>query len=78
MTSATPDTKLYGLSRLSMFKETLEEYRAYPQSPFPLRSHFDLQRPLLFYPGLNTRELHDVEAFRWVPALEAAYPAIQE
>jgi aspartyl/asparaginyl beta-hydroxylase (cupin superfamily) len=63
---------------LSLFKETFEENRAYPQRPFPLRSHFDVQRPLLFYPGLNTLELHDVEAFRWVPALEAAYPAIKE
>ena len=66
------------LSRLSLFKETIEEYRADPRRPFPLRSHFNLQRPRLFYPGLNTRELHDLEAFRWVLALEAAYPAIKE
>lgn len=65
-------------SRLSMFQKALEEHRAYPERPFPLRSHFDLQRPLLFYPGLNTRELHDAETFRWVPDLEAAYVVIKE
>lgn len=68
----------YRPSRLSMFQKALEDYRAYPQRPFPLRSQFDLQRPLLFYPGLNTRELHDVEAFRWIPAIEAAYSVIKE
>jgi hypothetical protein len=65
-------------SRLSIFQKALAEHRADPERSFPLRSPFALQRPLFFYPGLGTRELHDAGAFPWVAILEAAYAPIKE
>jgi aspartyl/asparaginyl beta-hydroxylase (cupin superfamily) len=62
-------------SRLALFKRTVE---AEPSLRVPLRSHFPLQRPLEFYPGLETREVHDRERFPWVAMLEAAFPVLQE
>jgi hypothetical protein len=44
----------------------------------PLRSHLPLQQPLEFYPGLDTREIHDGARFPWVAELEAAFPLIRE
>jgi aspartyl/asparaginyl beta-hydroxylase (cupin superfamily) len=44
----------------------------------PLRSHFALQQPLEFYPGLETREFHDRESFPWVATLEGAFPVIRD
>jgi hypothetical protein len=43
-----------------------------------LRSHFPLQRPFEFYPGLDTREIHDRERFPWVAVLEGAFPLVQD
>lgn len=58
-------------SRLSLFAQAMT-------AGSPLRSHFPLQRPVEFYPGLETREIHDRERFPWVAALEGAFPVIQE
>ena len=58
-------------SRLALFAKAAEK-----GSP-PLRSHFPLQRPLEFYPGLDTREIHDRERFPWVAELEGSFPVIQ-
>jgi aspartate beta-hydroxylase len=44
----------------------------------PIRSHFALQRPTEFYPGLDTREVHDRDRFPWVAALEGAFPVIRD
>ena|GEM_PF-1284058 len=45
---------------------------------FPLRSHFAMQRPTEFYPGLDTREIHDRERFPWVAALESSFSIIRD
>jgi hypothetical protein len=62
-------------SRLALFTRGTETGTAHR---VPLRSHFELQRPLEFYPGLETRELHDSRLFPWVAGLEASFPVIQE
>jgi len=61
--------------RLSMFRQALRAHD--PSRPFPLKSAFPLQRPLLFYPGLGTREVHDPACFPWVRELEAAFHSVQ-
>jgi aspartate beta-hydroxylase len=65
-------------TRLALFTKAMAEFSADSSRPFPLRSHFELQRPLIFYPGLETREIHDRYRFPWVAALEGAFPLIQE
>lgn len=65
-------------ARLGLFARAAEEfYAAGPGRRFPLRSVFPLQRPVVFYPGLTTLEIHDRRRFPWVAALEAAFPVIQ-
>jgi hypothetical protein len=59
-------------SRLALFEQAMES-----DLSLPLRSHFALQRPMEFYPGLDTRELHDRERFPWVATLESSFPLIQ-
>jgi aspartyl/asparaginyl beta-hydroxylase (cupin superfamily) len=59
-------------SRLALFQ------RAQEAGAPPLRSHFPLQKPPEFYPGLETREIHDRERFPWVATLEEAFPVIRE
>jgi len=59
-------------SRLALFARAQEDGQP------PLRSHFPLQRPPEFYPGLETREIHDRERFPWVATLEEAFPVIRE
>src|SRR5436305_8318304 len=60
----------HALSRLALFAQA--------QAGVPLHSHFPLQRPVEFYPGLDTREIHDRERFSWVAALESSFPVIQD
>jgi aspartyl/asparaginyl beta-hydroxylase (cupin superfamily) len=62
-------------SRLALFAQSME---ADASRRLPLRSHFPLQRPLEFYPGLETREIHDPERFSWVAALEGSFPIIRD
>lgn len=62
-------------SRLALFAQATAGEASYR---LPLRSHFPLQRPLEFYPGLETREIHDRKHFPWVAALEASFPIIRE
>src|SRR5215216_2123075 len=71
----TSDTNPHALTRLALFAQVME---ADPSLRAPLRSHFALQRPLEFYPGLETREIHDHDRFPWVAALEGSFPVIQE
>jgi aspartate beta-hydroxylase len=61
-------------SRLALFMQSAEA----GAGRGPLRSHFELQRPLELYPGLETREIHDPGLFPWVATLEAAFPVIRE
>jgi hypothetical protein len=64
-------------ARLNLFAEAAESYVAAGGRRFPLRSHFALQRPVVFYPGLETLEIHDRRRFPWVAALEGAFEVIQ-
>src|SRR5580693_1457374 len=59
-------------ARLALFAEAMAASPA-----FPLRSHFSLQEPAMFFPGLDTREIHDGRCFPWVTALEGAFAVIQ-
>jgi aspartyl/asparaginyl beta-hydroxylase (cupin superfamily) len=61
-------------SRLALFTKSAEAGAA----RVPLRSHFELQRPVELYPGLETREIHDPGRFPWVAGLEASFPVIRE
>jgi aspartate beta-hydroxylase len=45
--------------------------------PFPLQSPFPLQKPETYYPGLDTRLVHDKRRFQWVPRLEAAWKHVR-
>jgi Aspartyl/Asparaginyl beta-hydroxylase len=65
------------LTRLTLFARAVAELLAEPSGRFGLRSPFELQQPLLFYPGLETREVHDHRRLPWVAGLERAFPAIQ-
>jgi hypothetical protein len=65
-------------TRLALFAKAAEEYYGSAHRHFPLRSHFELQRPAIFYPGLATREIHDRRRFPWVAALEGAFPLIRQ
>lgn len=67
----------HATTRLALFARALERHAAAPSRPFPLVSPFALQRPLLYYPGLETREVHDRRRFPWAAGLEDAFPAIQ-
>jgi aspartyl/asparaginyl beta-hydroxylase (cupin superfamily) len=69
------DTGGQAPSRLALFTQATA---AEASRRLPLRSHFPLQRPLEFYPGLETREIHDSERFPWVAALEGSFPLIRE
>jgi len=62
-------------ARLALFTKAMA---ADASLSFPVRSHFALQRPMEFYPGLDTREIHDRERFPWVAVLEDAFPVIRE
>lgn len=64
-------------ARLGLFARAVEEFYAGSARRFPLRSPFPLQRPVVFYPGLSTLEIHDRRRFPWVAALEAAFPVLQ-
>ncbi len=64
-------------SRLALFAEAMAEQVATASPAFPIRSHFTLQQPVLFFPGLETREIHDSRRFPWVAALEGSFGVIQ-
>ncbi|HVR10760.1 MAG TPA: aspartyl/asparaginyl beta-hydroxylase domain-containing protein [Thermoanaerobaculia bacterium] len=64
-------------ARLALFAQAAEEFYGGGARRFPLRSPFALQRPVVFYPGLATLEIHDRRRFPWVAALEAAFPVIR-
>lgn len=65
-------------TRLDLFRKAMEEFFARSMRSFPLSSPFELQQPLVFYPGLSTQEIHDPQRFPWVAALEASFPLIQQ
>jgi aspartyl/asparaginyl beta-hydroxylase (cupin superfamily) len=67
----------HATTRLALFAEAVAEQAASGAPDFPLVSHFRLQRPAMFYPGLDTREVHDRERFPWVAVLEGAVEVIQ-
>jgi len=61
--------------RFKLYQEMMEEYIANKRSgSFPLHSYFAFQSPETFYPGLDTRLLHDKSRFDWVSRLEAECP----
>lgn len=63
--------------RLEHYKRAWREYVARgQQGPFPIQSPFAEQRPATFYPGLNSRLVHDRSLFPWIHELEAACPMI--
>jgi len=64
-------------TRLALFASAMAEHAATASGRFPLRSHFKLQEPGMFYPGLETREIHDCQRFPWVATLESAFPVIE-
>jgi aspartyl/asparaginyl beta-hydroxylase (cupin superfamily) len=66
----------YSTARLALFAEAMAEQAATASPVFPLRSHFTLQQPVMFFPGLDTREIHDGRRFPWVAALEGTFPII--
>jgi hypothetical protein len=67
----------HATSRLALFAAAMAEQAATGAPLFPLRSHFDLQQPGWFYPGLDSREIHDRGSFPWVAVLEGSFAVIQ-
>jgi hypothetical protein len=63
-------------TRLALVVGAMADPASASSRPVPLTSHFKLQRPQLFYPGLATREVHDGRDFPWVATLEASYALI--
>src|SRR5579864_2600337 len=55
-------------ARLALFARAAEEFYGGGARRFPLRSPFALQRPVVFYPGLATLEIHERRRFPWVAA----------
>lgn len=70
-------TKTDSPSRLVLFKKAFADYTRTGSDGFPLKSLLPSQRPRLYYPGLNSREVHPASAFPWVSRLEAAFPDIR-
>jgi hypothetical protein len=70
------ETGSHATARLALFAEAMAEHVATGAPAFPLRSHFDLQQPGWFYPGLDTREVHDSAGFPWVAVLEGSFAVI--
>lgn len=64
-------------TRLALFAAAMEQHLASPAQSFPLHSHFALQRPEVFFPGLETREIHDQRRFPWAATLEESFPLIR-
>jgi Aspartyl/Asparaginyl beta-hydroxylase len=59
--------------RMILFQQAMDAWTAKGRAaPFGLLSPLPLQRPGSFYPGLDSREVHDGARFPWVPALEGA------
>ncbi len=65
-------------SRLGLFMRATRAGTAGAAGGSPLRSPFPLQQPLEFYPGLDTREIHDGARYPWVAVLEGAFAVIQQ
>jgi hypothetical protein len=72
--AASPPTP----ARLALFAKAADEFFAQPSRRFPLRSPFELQRPVVYYPGLDTREIHDRRRLPWVATLESSFAVIQQ
>jgi hypothetical protein len=70
-------TGTHATTRLALFAEAIAEQAASGAPGFALRSHFSQQQPGMFYPGLDTREVHDSRRFPWVAVLEGAFGVIQ-
>ncbi len=63
--------------RLEAYKKAMQEFNAAGnEGEFPLVSQLPQQRPSFFYPGLDSRVLHDPKEFEWVTRLEAAWPEV--
>ncbi len=73
----TPEASEHATTRLALFAKAMAQHAPVSDRPFPLVSHFPLQRPRVFYPGLTTMEVHDRQRFPWVAALEDACSVIQ-
>src|ERR1700688_1948810 len=71
-----PETAPQATTRLALVIRAMEEPAGASSRPVQLTSHFKLQRPVLFFPGLATREVHDGRDFPWVATLEASYALI--
>jgi len=71
------ETNSLSSARLAIFADAMAEQVATASPVFPLRSHFNLQQPVLFFPGLDTREVHDSRCFPWVAVLEGSFAVIQ-
>jgi aspartyl/asparaginyl beta-hydroxylase (cupin superfamily) len=64
--------------RFELYREMMKRFDANGRSgPFPLQSPFALQMPETYYPGLDTRLVHDKRRFEWVPRLEAAWTGVR-
>ncbi len=63
-------------TRLALFQAATRRPNG-PGVPRPPQSAFALQRPVVFYPGLATREFHNPQRFPWVALIEQAFPEIR-
>ena len=64
-------------ARLLLFQKAFAEHTRTGAEGFSLRSLLPSQRPRIYYPGLDSREVHPASAFPWVARIEAAFPEIR-
>ena len=69
--------KVESPTRLLLFQKAFAEHTRSGAEGFSLKSLLPSQRPQLYYPGLNSREIYRSSAFPWVKGLEAAFPSIR-
>lgn len=60
------------LERSEAFRNAAQTYLDGGGREFPLRSSLESQRPKIFFPGLETRELHESGRFDWADDLSNA------
>lgn len=65
------------LGRLRAFKAAVERCLASRTQHFPLRSPLPDQRPVFYYPGLDSQEFHNPADLPWCAELEREFPAIR-
>lgn len=65
------------IGRLRAFRAAVERCLASQTWHFPLRSPLPDQRPVFFYPGLNSQEFHNPAGLTWCAELEREFPAIR-